>query len=401
MEFSVSPQAQQTVDILWDFMRQQVFPAEAVWQEQSLKVGPHTPPPVLEELKQKAKRRGLWNLFLPELGMLSNLDYAHIAEITGWSPVIAPEALNCQAPDTGNMELLCKFGTEEQQNRWLQPLLDGDVRSAFAMSEPDVASSDATNIATRIEVDGDDLVINGRKWFITGTGDERCRFMIVMGLSNPDNPRHRQHSLVIVPMDTPGVVVERQIPTFGYQTLQGHGEIVFRNARVPRENLIGDLGDGFTIAQNRLGPGRLHHSMRAIGMAERAHALMVDRAKSRVAFGSRLADFSNVQDSIAMSRIEIDQARLHVLHTAWLIDEKGTDAARSQIAALKVAIPAMAVRVIDRAIEVHGAAGVSDDTPLAWFLTWARLMKIMDGPDAVHRRTVARFELKREREWVG
>ncbi|MEV4509294.1 acyl-CoA dehydrogenase family protein [Dactylosporangium sp. NPDC049525] len=386
---------------MWDFMREEVFPAERVWAAHLAEHGPHTHPPVMEELKASARRRGLWNLFLPELSGLTNLEYAAVAEVSGWSPVIAPEAINCQAPDTGNMETLHRFGTPEQRQRWLEPLLDGTLRSAYAMTEPEVASSDATNIRTTIVRDGDDYVVNGRKWWITGVADERCRVFIVMGKSDPRADPHRQQSMVLVPRDSPGLQIVRHLPIFGYQDQHGHSELVFDDVRVPRANLLGQEGDGFAIAQARLGPGRVHHAMRAVGMAERALALMVGRAKARVAFGQPLAEQGVVRELIAQSRIDIDQARLLVQKTAWLIDRHGAKGARTEIAAIKVAAPAMATAVIDRAIEVFGGAGVSDDTPLAYFYAWARVLRIVDGPDAVHRRSIAREELRRERPYAG
>lgn len=380
---------------MWAFMHECVFPAEAVWDAWRVANGEHATPPVLEELKAEARKRGLWNLFLPPVSGLSNVEYAPVAEVSGWSPVIAPEAINCQAPDSGNMETLQLFATPEQQSRWLEPLLDGTIRSAFAMTEPEVASSDATNIATRIVKDGDEYVVTGHKWWITGAADERCEIFIVMGKTDPDAAPHRQQSMILVPRDTPGFSIVRHLPIFGYQDQHGHSELVFDQVRVPAANLLAGEGDGFMIAQARLGPGRIHHAMRAIGMAERALALMVDRAQQRVAFGAPLAEQGVVQDLIARSRIEIEQARLLVLKTAWLIDKLGAKGARTEIAAIKVAAPAVATAVIDRAIEVFGAAGVSDDFPLAYFYAWARALRIVDGPDAVHRRTVAREELKR------
>lgn len=401
MDFSPSARSQELQDNMWDFMRSHVFPAEAEWAAYLAEHGEHAHPPVMEELKDEAKRRGLWNLFLPEWSGVSNVDYAPVAEISGWSPVIAPEAINCQAPDTGNMETFYHFGTEEQKAQWLEPLKDGSLRSAYAMTEPDVASSDATNIQTVITRDGDDYVINGRKWWITGVADERCKIFIVMGKTDPDAETHRQQSMVLVPRDTPGVEIVRHLPTFGYQDQHGHSEIVFRDVRVPAKNLLGAEGDGFKIAQARLGPGRIHHAMRAIGMAERALSLMVDRAKSRVAFGSRLADKGVVKELIANSRIEIDQARLQVLHTAWMIDQVGAKEARHEISAIKVIAPQVACNVLDRAIEVYGGMGVSDDVPLASLYAWARVLRIVDGPDAVHRLTVAKGELRREFPYVG
>jgi acyl-CoA dehydrogenase len=401
MDFSLSPKAQETCDAMWDFMRSHVFPAEPVWDAYLREHGDHVHPPVMEDLKAEAQRRGLWNLFLPKLSGLSNLEYAAVAEISGWSPVLAPEAINCQAPDTGNMETLELFATPEQREQWLEPLLAGEIRSAFAMTEPDVASSDATNITTVITRDGDDYVINGRKWWITGVADERCKIFIVMGKTDLDAETHRQQSMILVPRDTPGVTIERNLPIFGYNDQHGHCEIVFHDVRVPATNLLGDEGDGFLISQARLGPGRIHHAMRAIGMAERALALMVDRAKSREAFGRHLSDYANVQDLIAQSRIDIDMARLHVYDAAWKIDQYGAKGARSEISAIKVSAPAMATRVIDRAIEVFGGMGVSNDTVLAYFYAWARVLRVVDGPDAVHRRTVARMEMKKTPPYIG
>jgi acyl-CoA dehydrogenase len=401
MDFSLSETAQDTSNRMWTFMREEVFPAEPEWAAYLREHGEHAHPPVMERLKESARSRRLWNLFLPAVSGLTNLDYAPIAEISGWSPVIAPEAINCQAPDTGNMEVLHMFGTAEQKARWLQPLLAGEIRSAFAMTEPDVASSDATNIETSIVRDGDEYVVNGRKWWITGVADERCEIYIVMGKSAPDAEPYRRQSMILVPRDTPGVTIVRHLPIFGYQDQHGHSELVFDHARVPVTNLLAGEGDGFAIAQARLGPGRIHHAMRAIGMAERALALMVDRAKRRTAFGTTLADQGVVRELIAQSRIEIDQVRLYVYKTAWLIDREGAKAAQSEIAGIKVAAPAVATRVIDRAIEVHGGAGVSDDTPLAYFYAWARVLRIVDGPDAVHRRAIARQELRRERPYTG
>jgi acyl-CoA dehydrogenase len=401
MDFNPTPKAEELSDKMWDFMRDRVFPAESVYHQWRRENPVHGRPPVLEELKSEARRRGLWNLFLPSVSGLSNVEYASIAEISGWSVVIAPEAINCAAPDTGNIETLDLFGTAEQKKRWLEPLLDGTIRSAFAMTEPAVASSDARNITTSIVRDGDEYVINGRKWWITGVADELCKVLIVMGKTDPDAASHRQQSMVLVPLDTPGVEVVRYLPIYGYQDQHGHSEIVFDNVRVPAENLLAGEGDGFAIAQARLGPGRIHHAMRAIGMAERALALMVDRAQNRVAFGGPLSEQGTVRDLIAESRIEIDQARLLVMKTAWLIDNYGAKGAATEIAAIKVAAPRVATNVIDRAIEVFGGAGVSDDFPLAYFYSWARILRIADGPDAVHRRSIARQELRRDRPYVG
>jgi acyl-CoA dehydrogenase len=401
MDFALSAPAEDVCGRMWDFMREHVFPAERVYAQWRRDHGPHEHPSVIAELTGEARKRGLWNLFLPEVSGLTNLEYAAVAEISGWSPVIAPEAINCQAPDTGNMETLHLFGTDEQKSRWLEPLLDGRIRSAFAMTEPAVASSDARNISTSIVRDGDDYVLNGRKWWISGAADNRCAIFIVMGKTSFAAPPYRQQSMVLVPRDTPGLRILRHLPLFGYQDQHGHSEIVFEDVRVPATNLLAGEGDGFMIAQARLGPGRTHHAMRAIGMAERALGLMVQRAKTRMAFGGPLADQGVVRDLIARSRIEIEQARLLVLKTAWLIDKHGAKGARTEIAAIKVAAPATAMAVIDRAIEVFGAAGVSDDTPLAYFSSWARALRIVDGPDAVHRRSVAREELARQRPYTG
>ena len=401
MDFAISPAAEDVCARMWDFMREEVFPAEKEYEQWRAASDPHAYPPVLERLKASAKKRDLWNLFLPAISGLSNLEYAAVAEISGWSPVIAPEAINCQAPDTGNMETLHLFATPEQRKRWLEPLLAGEIRSAFAMTEPEVASSDASNITTQMVRDGDDYVINGHKWWISGAADPRCQVFIVMGKTDPAAPPHRQQSMILVPREAPGLAIERHLPIFGYQDQHGHSEIVFRDVRVPASNLLAAEGDGFMIAQARLGPGRVHHAMRAIGMAERALGLMVERATSRVAFGKPLSEQGVVRELLARSRIEIDQARLLVQKTAWLIDNDGSKGARTEIAAIKVAAPAMAAAVIDRAIEVFGAKGVSDDTPLAYFYAWARSLRIVDGPDAVHLRSIAREELKRERPFTG
>lgn len=411
MDFQHSIEAQSAIASMWEFLNEEVLPAEAVWTAYRRDNGEHSYPPVMDELKQSARRRGLWNLFHADYGGMSNLDYAPVAEISGWSPTIAPEAINCQAPDTGNMEILGLFGTPEQKEQWLKPLLEGRIRSAFAMTEPAVASSDATNIETSIRRDGGDYVVNGRKWWISGVADDRCTLLIVMGKTDPTEAAHRQQSMILVPIDTSGVKVIRHTPIFGYQDQHGHSEILFEDVRVPAGNLLGEEGAGFAIAQARLGPGRIHHAMRAIGMAERALELMVKRAQQRVAFGKSLAEQGVVQDLIARSRVEIDQVRLYVYHTAWLMDHKGAKAARGEIAGIKIAAPAVAATVIDRAIEVFGAAGVSDDTPLAYFYAWARVLRIVDGPDAVHRRTIAQLELRqhldqdgsvnRRRPWLG
>ena len=395
MDFAPSPKAQEYISRLEAFMDERVYPAEEVYEAQrrAAGYGNHDLPPVVEELKAEARSRGLWNLFLPSESGLSVLDYAPLAEITGRSIAIAPEAINCSAPDTGNMEVLHMFGTSAQKERWLAPLLAGEIRSAFAMTEPDVASSDATNISTSIVRDGDDYVINGRKWWISGAADPRCQIMIVMGKTNPDAAPHSQQSMVLVPMDTPGVENVRPLPVFGYQDQEGHCELRFTDVRVPVTNLVGEEGGGFAIAQARLGPGRIHHCMRSIGVAERALELMTKRAIERVAFGKPLAQQGTVQELIAESRLELEQVRLLVLKAAWMIDTVGARGARAEIAAIKVAAPRVALAVLDRAIQVHGGAGVSDDTPLAALWAHMRTLRIADGPDAVHLRTVARTEL--------
>jgi acyl-CoA dehydrogenase len=399
MDFSHQPKVEQLRAELLDFMDSHVYPAEPVYREQIERAGgPYAYPPIMDELKKEARARGLWNLFFPDTehgAGLSNVEYAPLAEIMGRSPWLAPEATNCSAPDTGNMEILAEFGTPEQKERWLEPLLAGEIRSGFSMTEPDVASSDATNIRARIERDGDDYVISGRKWWTTGAMSSRCKVLIFMGVTNPDaDPYHRQ-SMVLVPIDTPGVTVKRGLSVFGYRGGGGDAEIVFEDVRVPASNLLGDEGGGFAIAQARLGPGRIHHCMRAIGMAERAFDLMCRRAISRTAFGQELARQGVVQQAIAESRMEIEQARLLTLKAAWLMDTVGKDGARVEISAIKVVAPRVATNVIDRAIQVHGGAGVSQDTPLAEMYAHARTLHIVDGPDEVHEMVLARRELKR------
>jgi acyl-CoA dehydrogenase len=393
-----SPRAAELYDRMVAFMRDHVLPAEEEYAAQRRAAGPddHELPGVVEELKEKARARELWNLFLPAESGLTQLEYAPIAELSGWSLELAPEAINCAAPDTGNMELLHLLGTEEQQRRWLDPLLAGEIRSAFAMTEPDVASSDATNIATRIERDGDEYVINGRKWWSSGAMDPRCAFFILMGKTDPAAPTHRQQTMVLVPRDTPGITVVRDYPVLGHHDQHGHAEVIFSQVRVPVGNVIGEEGGGFAAAQARLGPGRIHHCMRALGAAERALALMVSRAKERVAFGAHLADQGVVQQQIAESRLEIDQARLLCHHACHVIDTEGNKAARNLVAMAKIAVPRAATRVIDRAIQVHGGAGVTDVTPLAAMYAWHRAMRLFDGPDEVHLRSVAKHELRRE-----
>jgi acyl-CoA dehydrogenase len=399
VDFELSTRAQDHLDRLQDFMDSHIYPAEPVYADQRRELtsagNEHQVPPVVEELKVEARKRGLWNLFLPDVGDhgLSVTDYASLAELTGRSPQLAPEAINCAAPDTGNMEVLHRFGTPEQKERWLNPLLDGEIRSCFGMTEPDVASSDATNIATRIERDGDHYVINGRKWWISGSADPRCKIMILMGKTNPEGHPYLQQSMVLVPLDTPGVRIVRPLPVFGYSDQHGHCEITLTDVRVPVTNLIGEEGGGFAIAQARLGPGRIHHCMRAIGTAERALELMCSRASGRVAFGKELARQGVIQEWIAESRMAIEQARLLTLKTAWLIDRYGPKGARKEVAAIKVIAPRIALEVVDRAIQVHGAAGVSDDTPLAEMWAGLRTLRLADGPDEVHVRSVARAEL--------
>jgi acyl-CoA dehydrogenase len=399
MDFALSPKTAEYAAKLQAFMDSEVFPAEAIYhqqREQLIALGkPHALPAVVEELKIKAKSLGLWNLFLPHYGHgLSVTDYATLAEITGWSPDLAPEAMNCAAPDTGNMELLDMFATDDQKQRWLQPLLDGQIRSAFAMTEPAVASSDARNIQTQIIKDGDHYVINGTKWWTTGAMDERCEILIVMGKTNPAADDHHQQSMVLVPMNTPGVKVVRNLTVFGYVDQHGHAEVSFTNVRVPVSNLLGPEGEGFALAQARLGPGRIHHCMRAIGMAERALSLMIKRTVSREAFGKELVKQGVIQEWIAQARIDIEQARLLVLKAAWMIDTVGAKGARKEIAAIKVAVPQMAERIIDHAIQSYGGAGVSQDSPLAAMYAGVRTLRIVDGPDEVHIRDIARLEIK-------
>jgi acyl-CoA dehydrogenase len=402
MEFNLSAKATEYSARLQQFMDEKVIPAEAVFHQQRAELiaagKPHDLPAIVEVLKADAKAQGLWNLFLPHSHDphhgLTVTDYATLAEITGRSVEIAPEAINCSAPDTGNMEVLDMFGTEAQKEQWLKPLLAGEIRSGFAMTEPDVASSDARNIQTSIVRDGDSYVINGRKWWTTGAMDPRCQILIVMGKTNPEADSYNQQSMVLVPINTPGITVERNLTVFGYVDQHGHAEVTFKDVRVPVANLIGKEGTGFAIAQARLGPGRVHHCMRAIGMAERALSLMIARANSRLAFGKELSHQGTIQNWIAESRIEIEQARLLVLKCAWMIDTHGAKAARKEIAAIKVAVPRMAQQVVDRAIQVHGGAGVSQDTVLASMYAGIRALRIVDGPDEVHIRDIARMEIQ-------
>ncbi|MEV0247350.1 acyl-CoA dehydrogenase family protein [Nocardia sp. NPDC050712] len=397
--FALSDRARAYRTDLLAFMDEHVYPAESIYTEQMAHAGdPHAQPAVLEELKTEARKRGLWNLFHPHPDRgpgLSNSEYAPLAEIMGRSPHLAPEATNCSAPDTGNMEVLTLFGTAQHHQDWLAPLLSGDIRSAFAMTEPEVASSDATNIRLRMERDGEDYVLNGRKWWTSNALHAHCKVLIVMGKTDPAAPVHRQQSMMVVPIDTPGVTVLRNLPVFGYHDREGHAEVVFDDVRVPRTALLAGEGDGFMIGQARLGPGRIHHCMRAIGMAERALDAMIDRAQTRTTFGEPLADRANIQDWIAESRIEIDMARLLTLQAAYLMDTVGNKSARTEIAAIKVAAPQVALKVIDRAIQVHGGGGVSDDFPLASMYAHARTLRLADGPDEVHKRTIARMELRR------
>ncbi|EMF51359.1 MULTISPECIES: acyl-CoA dehydrogenase family protein [Streptomyces] len=405
MDFAFDARTEELRARLLAFMDAYVYPAEAVAEEQRAELAsPWDTPAVVEELKAEARRQGLWNLFLPdsEYGAgLTNLQYAPLAEITGRSPQLAPTALNCAAPDTGNMEVLSQFGDEAQKKQWLEPLLAGEIRSAFAMTEPEVASSDATNITTLIEraSDGtDDYVVNGRKWYISGAMNPDCRIFIVMGKTDPDGADiRRQQSMILVPRDTPGVTVRRAMQVFGYEDHShgGHAEVVFDNARVPAANLIGEEGGGFAIAQARLGPGRIHHCMRLIGMAERAIELMCRRAVAREAFGKALAQQGVVHNWIADARVAVEQLRLLVLKTAWMMDTVGNKGAHAEIQAIKIATPRTVVDIIDRAIQLHGAGGVSQDFPLAELYAGARTLMIADGPDEVHQRSLARRELKR------
>ncbi|MGV9264220.1 acyl-CoA dehydrogenase family protein [Kitasatospora sp. NPDC003701] len=409
MDFAYDARTEELRERLLAFMDQHVYPAEPVLEAQL--ADPGRPawdvPPIVAELQAEARKQGLWNLFLPDHqdrpgeggAGLANLQYAPLAEITGRSPQLAPPALNCAAPDTGNMELLAQFGSAEQRERWLRPLLNAEIRSAFAMTEPDVASSDATNIATRIERDGDEYVVTGRKWYITGAMNPQCRIFIVMGKTDPDAEPHRRQSMILVPRDTPGVTVRRGMKVFGYDDADhgGHADVHFDGVRVPAGHLIGTEGSGFAIAQARLGPGRIHHCMRAIGIAERAVELMCRRTLERVAFGRPLAEQGVVQDWIAESRVRIEQLRLLVLKTAWLMDTVGNRGAHTEIQAIKIATPRTVEWILDKAVQAHGAAGVSQDTPLAQLWAGNRTLRLADGPDEVHKRSLARRELRRHR----
>jgi len=398
--FTVSDRAKRYQADLLAFMDERVYPAEAVYEEQMRASGdPHHHPAIIEDLKADAKRRGLWNLFHPHPDWgpgLTNLEYAPLAEIMGRSH-IAAEACNCSAPDTGNMEVLTLFGSDEHKERYLMPLLEGTIRSAFAMTEPAVASSDATNIELSMDRHGDHYVLNGRKWFASNVMHKNCRVLIVMGKTDPAAAAHRQQSMMVVPLDAPGITVIRSLPVFGYQDREGHGEIDFRDVRVPVSDVLKGEGEGFAISQARLGPGRIHHCMRAIGMAERALELMCRRAASRVTFGEPLSERANIQDWIAEARIDIERTRLLVLKAAWMMDTAGNKEARTEIAAIKVAAPEMALRIVDRAIQVHGGAGVTGDFPLASAYAHLRTLRLADGPDEVHKRAIARRELGKYR----
>lgn len=384
------------------FMDDFVYPAESVYAEQMAAAdSPHTQPQILEDLKAEAKSQGLWNLFHPdpEWGPgLTNLEYAPLAEITGHSIEIAPESINCNAPDTGNMEVFTRFGTDEHKEKYLKPLLNGEIASAFAMTEPAVASSDATNVEMRMEPTDDGFVLNGRKWFASNGMHPNCRVLIVMGKTSPDAEVHRQQSMLVVPIDAPGVTVVRNLPVFGYHDREGHAEITFEDVHVPASDILKGEGEGFAISQARLGPGRIHHCMRAIGAAERALELMVKRAEERVTFGEKLSSRANIQDWIAEARIEIDQARLLTLHAADMMDKHGNKVAKNEIAEIKVVAPAMALKIIDRAIQVHGGGGVTEDFPLASMWAHMRTLRLADGPDEVHKRSIARNEMKKYRK---
>jgi acyl-CoA dehydrogenase len=401
MAFEFSERAKKLHEQALAFAREHVAPAEAVFAAQVAEGERFKVVPVMEELKKKARAQGLWNLFLPDSergGGLTNVEYAPIAEITGYYPLLS-EAMNCSAPDTGNMEVFERFGTPELKKKWLEPLLAGEIRSAFCMTEPDVASSDATNIQARIERDGDFYVINGRKWWSSGAGDPRCKVFIFMGKTDPEGPPHHQQSMIVVPRDTPGVTIKRMLKVFGYDHApHGHAEIEFKDVRVPKGNLLLGEGRGFEIAQARLGPGRIHHCMRSIGTAERALEIMCKRVQKRVAFGQRLADMGTIRQDIARSRVEIEQGRLLVMRAAYVMDKHGNKQARQEIATIKVMAPNMALRVIDRAIQAHGAMGVCQDTFLASAWSNQRTVRLADGPDEVHLDQIARLELKKHRE---
>jgi acyl-CoA dehydrogenase len=394
MDFDYSEKATEYMERLTGFMDRHIYPNELAYLDAVNRDDRWKPSELIEDLKRKAKADGLWNLFLPDVSGLSNLEYAPLAETMG-RVVWASEVFNCSAPDTGNMEVLHLYGTREQKDRWLKPLLDGEIRSCFAMTEPDVASSDATNIRGSIEADGDSYIINGRKWWSTGAGDSRCKLAIFMGKTDERASKHLQQSMILVPMDAAGVKVERNLQVFGFDDAPiGHAEVSFTDVRVPKENLLLGEGRGFEIAQGRLGPGRVHHCMRLIGIAERTLELMCARARSRIAFGKPISEQGVVRQWIGNARLAIDQARLLVLKTAWLMDTAGNKAARKEIAMIKAVVPRMALEVIDRAIQTHGGAGVSQDLPLAQFWIYARSLQIADGPDEVHLESIAKMELR-------
>ena len=397
MNFEYSNKVKDLQDKLTNFMNEHVYKNEAVYKEEVEKGGRWCVPKIMEDMKSKAKAQGLWNLFLPESDLgagLTNTEYAPLCEIMGRSPIGA-EVFNCSAPDTGNMEVLVRYGTKEQQNQWLKPLLNGEIRSAFAMTEPDVASSDASNIQASIDRKGDEYVINARKWWTSGAMDPRCKIMIFMGKTDPNADKYKQQSMILVPIDTPGVKVLRHLPVFGYDHApHGHAEVDFKDVKVPVSNILLGEGRGFEIAQGRLGPGRIHHCMRLIGQAERALELMVKRAKSRVAFGKPISEQGVVMHAIAESRAEIEQARLLVLKTAHMMDTVGNKVARKEISMIKVVAPNMATKIIDRAIQVHGGGGVSSDFPLSYAYGHARTLRLADGPDEVHRMSVAKLEMR-------
>jgi len=399
MRFDHSAKALDLQQRLTAFMQEHVYPNEAMFHRQIADGDRWQPTAIVEEMKPKARAAGLWNLFLPESEYgagLTNVEYAPLCEIMGRVPGFGPEVFNCSAPDTGNMEVLVRYGTEAQRRQWLEPLLAGKIRSCFAMTEPDVASSDATNIKSRIERSGDSYVINGHKWWISGAGDPRCRIAIFMGKSDPSAPRHQQQSMILVPMDTPGVTIRRMLTVFGYDDApHGHAEITFEDVKVPAANMLLGEGRGFEIAQGRLGPGRIHHCMRLIGVAERALEAMCDRVQRRVAFGRALSEQGTIRADIAESRMEIEQARLLTMKAAYLMDTVGNKAARGEIAMIKVVVPRMALRVLDRSIQAHGAAGVCDDFPMAMMWAHSRTIRLADGPDEVHREALAKLELKK------
>lgn len=407
MDFTPSDNTLKFRKRLIAFMREHIEPIETNYHKENRRLNPDgnwrdwQVAPIIEELKVKAKEAGLWNLFLPDAKLgagLSTLDYAPLAEVMGHS-IMAPEIFNCNAPDTGNMEVLYHFGSAQQKQTWLTPLLNGEIRSVFCMTEPDVASSDATNMQASIVADGDEVVIRGRKWWSTGLGHPNAKFAIVMGLTDADAPKHQRHSMVLVPLDTPGVTIERMLPAFGeYDAPYGHGEVLFENVRVPKANVIGALGDGFKIAQGRLGPGRIHHCMRALGAAEKALQLYMRRGQDRIAFGKPLLQLNGNLERVADMRIAIDQARLLTFYAAWKIDQVGAMKALAEISAIKVAAPNVLQKVVDEAIQLYGGAGMSQDTPLPALYAMARALRIADGPDAVHRATIAKVELAKYRE---